>query len=582
MSGKFINVKRLVVPTITLVLIASQLMGCAAASQSELLQMIQNGESIEIEVAKPAFATEEQGTETSIQWIELASLTTNPDLRKSWDDTLMIKATSTGKNGVLYVDTEGNNDNNNTLRVALHNREFQKFLENESSLKALVDAVSNQYVDIDDSDVEKVICIGINGYFNLLPDNEVNYSNADATLQRNEFMAMVFRADTPVQEIDTDSSFEALVGSSDYNVYAQGVAGNSYLDTASKSLNNLTYNGAITRAEAVYIVMNRYFGDELGNVDIKSASFSDAKDGGNIADKQKFAGKDYSRSYELTYAIQNPDDGLPSDLYKALVLANNKGLIGSETRWDEAITKAEALELIVDALKQDSTIDIFNAQQGALKESDVTLEENDETSDSNEEATTLYNPAEEVEAEDDELAAVLNSEDEDTEIPVEEVVEEVVADYEVESITPVTMYAIQSVNLRQGPDATDFVKVGSLSARESVTVVGKVTTYKGKSVLWYQTESGSFVSGAYLSDTKPAAPTPSKPSGGGNGGGNSAPSGGSTTPSDSSTAPSGGSTTPDGSSTTPDGGAIADPLWNDSDNTWDEASRETLDDVDLW
>ena len=40
MSGKFMSVKRVIVPTITMLIIASQLMGCSSVSQSEMLQMI--------------------------------------------------------------------------------------------------------------------------------------------------------------------------------------------------------------------------------------------------------------------------------------------------------------------------------------------------------------------------------------------------------------------------------------------------------------------------------------------------------------------------------------------------------------
>lgn len=35
MSGKFMRVKRFIIPTLTAVIIASQLMGCAAMTQSE-------------------------------------------------------------------------------------------------------------------------------------------------------------------------------------------------------------------------------------------------------------------------------------------------------------------------------------------------------------------------------------------------------------------------------------------------------------------------------------------------------------------------------------------------------------------
>lgn len=379
MNEKYMSVKKIVIPTLTVVIMMSQLLGCKAVSQSELLQMINNGDMIEIEVATPI--NQEQGEESTLSWEQLALLTTNPDLRKSWDDTLNITSFSDGKNGVLYVNPTGENEPNNTLRVVLHNREFIKFLEDNSTLSELAEAVDKNYVDVDSEDTMKSVYMGINGYFNLLPDNTPNYANPDSTLQRNEFMAMVYRAETPVQDLKEDSAFTTAVGKSDYNIYAQGVADNSYLDLDSKSLNNMTYNGTISRAEAIFLIVNRYFAEDYKNVDLTTATFTDAKDGGNIAEKQKFiedaTAKDYWKSYELTYALQNPDQGLPTDLYKALVVAQNRGLIdaNTDTRWDEALTKSEAIELLVEALKQETGIQIFTYKQGEIEGEALPLEE---------------------------------------------------------------------------------------------------------------------------------------------------------------------------------------------------------------
>ena len=364
------RVKRFIIPTLTAVIIASQLMGCAAMTQSELLQAINNGDQIEIEVIEPGFVEDEQGQETALSWTELASLTTNADLRSGWDDTLGIIRTDEGKNGVFYVNEAGDNENNNTLKVVMHNRAFVQSLENEDSLTALAESSLKNYADIEDNETMKAVYMGINGYFNLLPDNAPNYANPDSTLMRNEFMAMVYRADTPVQEITADENFATAVGKSDYNIYAQGVNDNAYLSTEDKNLDNLTYNGAISRAEAIYLIVNRYFSDDFNSVDLNSSKgiLADAKDGGDIATKQKFIEndkmKDRWRAYELQYAIQNPDDGLPTDLYKALVVANQKGLISSTTRWDEAITRSEAVELLVTALQQDASMETFNYKLG--------------------------------------------------------------------------------------------------------------------------------------------------------------------------------------------------------------------------
>ncbi len=371
MSGKFMKIEKIIIPTLTAVMIASQLTGCAVASQSELLTMLQNGEQIEIEVAVPAYAEQEQGTESTIQWVELASLTTNGVLRDGWDDVIGIVKTDKGKNGLLYVNAEGMNENNNTLSVVMHNREFQKLLESEDSQRSLSTYVAGQYVDVDEvterSEILKQVYIGINGYFNLIPDNEVSYANGNSVITRAEALAMVFRADTPVSELSSPTSLTDAVGENPLNLYAQGALADSYLDLTSKSLNNLTYNGSITRAEYIYLLMHRYFRDELSAAAPNSQTFTDAKDGGDIATKQKFdTALPNWKSYELTYALQNPDDGLPTELYKGLVVAKELGIITDETRWDEPITQSDAIELLCKALQLDDSIPTFSYKLGEM------------------------------------------------------------------------------------------------------------------------------------------------------------------------------------------------------------------------
>lgn len=73
MSGKFIKIKKIIIPTITMVIIESQLFGCACNSQDELNKMINNSEKIVIELAEPDY--EEQGIESKLVWTPLAELT---------------------------------------------------------------------------------------------------------------------------------------------------------------------------------------------------------------------------------------------------------------------------------------------------------------------------------------------------------------------------------------------------------------------------------------------------------------------------------------------------------------------------
>lgn len=358
------NLINLLIGNLALVTMVS---GCAAANQSEMLQMINNGDQIEIEVAVPAFAEQEQGEQSQLTWIELSNLETNDTLRDSWDNLLLITSTETGKNGIFYVNNEGVNVNNNTLQMVLHNRAFVKYLESEDGIADLAEGAINNYADLNAEEEYKAVLAGLNGYFNLLPDSTPNYCNIDSTISRNEFLAMVMRAETPVSEIEADMNYESIVGASDYNIYAQEVAGNSYLTLTDKSLNNMTANGTITRAEVIYTLVNRYYADELANVDLSSVTFDDCKDGGDIATEQQFAGKEYCDSYELTYALTNPDNGCPTDLYRAIVVAYNVGILDStETRWDEAATLGEVVEFIMNAHINDDSIAVFNYNQGTI------------------------------------------------------------------------------------------------------------------------------------------------------------------------------------------------------------------------
>lgn len=508
------SVKRIVIPTLTLIIIASQLMGCAATTQSELTQILERGEAIEIEVAVPL--NQEQGEEATLNWEKLALLTSNETLRIAWESTLNITGTGENKNGILYVNAEGKQDANNTLRVALHNREFAKLLEDELSLSELAIAAQNQYADLEVDEELKSVYMGINGYFNLLPDNTPNYSNPDSTLTRLEFMSMVMRAETPVQDIETDQTFATAVGDNELNIYAQEVAEDSYLDLESKSLNNLTATGTITRAEAVYLLMSRYFADELETVDTKSTTFPDAKDGGNIAEEQKIienaTERDYWKSYELTYALQNPDKGLPTSLYKALVLASQKGIITSETRWDEGLTKEEAIDFLVNTLMQEKSIQEFTYSQGIVEgneaPTDTTISEN-----------SAFEAA---------VQAALNGEGEQLESNMEVTEDTIILDdaYEQDeedgtpdfTVTPMTatMYAAKNCNVRKGPDADNYDRIGALTHAQEVTVTGKVNEAN-----WYEISladgTTGYVSATLLSETKPA----SQSSGNNNSGGTS-------------------------------------------------------------
>lgn len=270
------------------------------------------------------------GSGLTISWTPVGELTDHAELRASIDKYLGVTGEGKSKQGSLYTNIKGKNDYNNVFSVAMNNSAVEKALNTNKNF--IANAACNSYTDLDIDDEEKCVNMALNAYFNLLPDG--TEANADASLTRAQFMAMVMRADTPVTEIQTDTAFEKSVGQSEYNKYAQSVNKDSYL-----TLNNQLYNSSMTRAEAVYTIVSRYYADSLKNASSSASCYTDAKDGGAVAKSD--------RASALNNSISNPDSGMDRELYKSLCVAKEKNLLTSaRSRWDEAITKNEAIALL--------------------------------------------------------------------------------------------------------------------------------------------------------------------------------------------------------------------------------------------
>ena len=270
------------------------------------------------------------GTGINLSWMPLAELTDHAELRASIDKYLGVTGEGKNKQGSLYTNIKGKNDYNNVFSVAMNNSAVKKALNTNKNF--IANAACNSYTDLDIDDEEKCVNMALNAYFNLLPDG--TEANADASLTRAQFMAMVMRADTPVTDIQTDTAFEKSVGQSEYNKYAQSVNKDSYL-----TLNNQLYNSSMTRAEAVYTIVSRYYADSLKNASSSASCYTDAKDGGAVAKSD--------RASALNNSISNPDSGMDRELYKSLCVAKEKNLLTSaRSRWDEAIIKNEAIALL--------------------------------------------------------------------------------------------------------------------------------------------------------------------------------------------------------------------------------------------
>lgn len=361
MSEKFMRVKKVVVPAVCVILAVMQLTGCGVATSKELVDMLSSGEQIEINVELPSNSEELKGA--PIDWKGLSYLTDQEDLRNEIDNILGIIAYGESKNGVLYVNPETEEwEPNNTLEAVYKNKEYREMMEDEDIIEKLNEAVLGNYVDLDDkSSTDEIRLAAINAYFNIFPaDEDAGEFNANAYLTRAQFMSGLAKAHLPAQD-GAKASAETVeqIGDGKYSVYAELMSDKAYLDLASKSLNKNNINGLITRAEVGYMIASTYYPEELKAVDVngKNEVYSDAKNAGDMAADAETSGKDQYKAANLNYMVEHPSKGLDEELYKAMVVCYKHGVFGadSNSRWDEPITKLEALQTLENVYKSAET-----------------------------------------------------------------------------------------------------------------------------------------------------------------------------------------------------------------------------------
>ena len=313
--------------------------------------MLQESTEIELEYAVPDYDsnTEESKVEL-LPWLQLSSLETHPELRTAFEELIGVTTEEDGtKSGIVYTDENGDRNQNNTLFNALGNTSFTiNCIRDAEQIEKLEEIANNEYTDIEENQSIPAV---INAYFELLPDQEEGQFDGDATISRAQAMTLVMRATTQVNEVqapEEDADFTKAVGESMYNTYAFGVADESYLDYKNGSLCYDTYNSAITRAEVLYMIVQRYWADEYNNSTSVNGDFTDCTNAGDVATELGLRDKYAWQAYELDYCLQT-GCGCPEDLYKALVVAKNHGLIGSETKWDQSLMGGTLLGYMISA-----------------------------------------------------------------------------------------------------------------------------------------------------------------------------------------------------------------------------------------
>lgn len=128
-------------------------------------------------------------------------------------------------------------------------------------------------------------------------------------------------------------------------IYTRWKANEITARQAMLELNIKTFNTTMSRGEYIYLLTKYIYGDTYAQRMEEAAkedetlsddlSLTNIKDAGNIS---------------LQDAINNVENGLPTDMYQTLSRAVALGFVTEDNlNWDEAITKSEAITLFIDA-----------------------------------------------------------------------------------------------------------------------------------------------------------------------------------------------------------------------------------------
>jgi len=365
----FIKIRRIVVPLVTLALLSISLAGCAPYTARELSDTIREGGSVSIEFSQEASMLPAEGR-LAKEWVQLDQLQTHSTLRTEFDrlsGTIQVNDGSgvPGKGGPLFIDEKGYRTGNTSLEDGLRNRTFvERFWGADGALTAFSKISELSYKDVVGGGLEGRMA-SINAYYNLLTDvgggGDDTLFKGSLGLSREQFMSLVFRSEHGVTELGRDAAYESATGgATDYSLFAQGVHSYGFLPIANRSLDKYTVGGAISRVEAIYFMVNRHFPEQLAASEGAGATgFSDTKDAGDLALRLGFKTredgviieKDRWQAFTLAYMLRYPDKGIQRELYRAMQVARELGLIipgdGNTSRWDEPITRTEALSLVV-------------------------------------------------------------------------------------------------------------------------------------------------------------------------------------------------------------------------------------------
>ena len=348
MAERYEKVKHFTAITSAILLSTSLLTGCGASTTTA---------SNSVQTATEQAAEEPEELVDPLDWTPLAELDTHADLRSSFEELTNILVTKDGiKSGILYTDSMDHSsaaNQNNTLFEVYRNTGFNvsayneegNYIKDEDKAEKIKEIAGKEYTDIEDGEETAAV---LNAYFELLPDERAGEFQGSESLSRAQAMALVMRAITPVNEDrapEHNKEFTKAAGDTVYTDYAAAMDGYAVLNTEN-GLDKESFNGSMSRGEYLALLVNSMYGEEYIER-IKEAEKEDKSQ-----EEKDTALKTIKNAGEISLekAMEQPEKGMPDGMYEPVARAVALGFITEEEiNWEEALTKADAIKLFMDA-----------------------------------------------------------------------------------------------------------------------------------------------------------------------------------------------------------------------------------------
>lgn len=363
-----------IIPIMLSVICIMQLCGCGLLKKDEAKIAIQNGESLEIKVSNSDTVQYKSDTDNTISWVPLASNKTytkegfRSNFDRAFNTNIVTTTEGNSKQGCLFVVSYNGEDaqsTNTTMRDAFRNESFNQYIDKPEVQNDIAEAIEKAYIDIDKTSKD-TFNAAINAYYGLLidEDDDPQY-NKDRAVTRDQFYSALYKSMNPVQDLELDSSYcSAIGGETPYTIYTQQIADNGWLTVANGGLNKNTISSPITKFEALYLVANTVFPDEMAKIEVsKNASAFGFQNNEKLLKQLGIIDKEGTLVIQnwqpnvMMYTLSNPDKGMCPEMIKALGVAGKTGLmsgIGSDL--SASISRNEVIKMFINAFKAENKL----------------------------------------------------------------------------------------------------------------------------------------------------------------------------------------------------------------------------------